>query len=99
MGSSAETNHYVQDDLNRKRIHRILIRAELKTGASLTVKVRYDSESGWRTVKTLDAGTKRQWYLPVRLRRCDHFRLRFDGAGEWIVYALGLETRHGSPVH
>ena len=99
FGSYAETNDYTQEDLNRKRIHRILLRGEIEEGSQLTVMVKYDSQSAWRTVWKLTAATKRQWYLPVRLRRCDHFRLRLEGRGSWCVHALGLETRHDSAVH
>jgi len=97
----AETNDYVQEDPNRKRIHRVQIRARLDDGAKLEIGVKYDSEENWRTVKTVTGdGRKQSWYIPVRLRRCDHFRLRFRGwDGGCVLHSLALETMHGSAVH
>lgn len=97
--SMAETNEYFMDNPNRKRIHRVQLRLLVGQESTLTVKVKYDSESQWRTVKTLGEGKLQSYYLPVRLRRCDHFRLRFEGTGEWTMFSMTLETVGGSAIH
>jgi hypothetical protein len=97
--SMAETNEFFMDNPNRKRIHRVQLRLLVGQESTLTVKVKYDSESEWRTVRTLGEGKLQSYYLPVRLRRCDHFRLRFEGTGEWTMFSMTLETVGGSAIH
>lgn len=82
--------------MNRKSVHRIQLRLIVGTGASVTVAIRYDSEAQWRTVKTISATMKQSVYLPILPRRCDHFRLKITGTGDWKLYALGLDLRRGS---
>ena len=92
---------------NRKGTSKLQIRGELGTGASLTIKIRFDSgragspsdtDGSWETVKTLTATVKRSWYLPIIPRRNDHFRLRFEGVGEWRLYSLVRENYSGSEI-
>ena len=80
---------------------------DLVTGASLTVKIKFDSgrlgspsdtNGSWETVSVLTATVKRSWYLPIIPRRSDHFRLRFEGSGEWRLYSLVRENYSGSEI-
>lgn len=107
MPSFVETNDFTEGDPNRKGTAKIQIRGELGTGATLTVKIKFDSgrpgspsdtQGGWETVKTLTATVKRSWYLPIIPRRSDHFRLRFEGVGEWRIYSLVRENYSGSEI-
>ena len=103
MQSFVETGDFVESDPNRKGTAKIQIRGELGAGASLVVKIKFDSgrigsPSGWETVATLTATVKRSWYLPIIPRRSDHFRLRFEGVGEWRMYSLVRESYSGSEI-
>ncbi len=93
------SNVFTQAEPNRKRVHRIQIRAELATGSGLTVKIRYDSKGTWNTVWTVAGDDRRKsWYLPVLIRRCDHFMLQIEGSGGCVIHSIALETRKGSAV-
>lgn len=93
------TNVFTQEEPNRKRVHRIQIRAELATGSGLTVKIRYDSSGNWNTVWTVAGDNRRKsWYLPVLIRRCDHFMLWIEGSGGCVIHSIALETRKGSAI-
>lgn len=107
MPSLVETNDFTEGDPNRKGTAKLQLRGELGRGASLTVKIRFDSgragspsdtDGSWETVKTLYATEKRSWYLPIVPRRSDHFRLRFEGVGEWRLYSLVRENYSGSEI-
>lgn len=107
MPSFVETNDFTEGDPNRKGTAKIQIRGELGAGATLTVKIKFDSgrpgspsdtQGGWETVKKLTATVKRSWYLPIIPRRSDHFRLRFEGVGEWRIYSLVRENYSGSEI-
>ena len=72
---SYETND-ITDGVDKKEIKKLLLRAELQTGATLKLEIKYDSGATWTTVSNLTAAVKKSYYLPVLPRRCDHFRLR-----------------------
>ena len=69
---------------NKKGLLRLQIRCELDAGASMTISVKYDSESSWHEVKTISASagavTKQSFNVPLILQRCDHFRLKLSGS-------------------
>lgn len=107
MPSFVETNDFTESDPNRKGTAKLQLRGELGDGARLVIRIRFDSgrigspsdtRGGWETVANLSASTKRSWYLPIIPRRSDHFRLRFEGVGEWRLYSLVRENYSGSEI-
>ena len=101
--SLAETNDYTLylskriAQPNSKRVHRVQMRLELELDTVLKILIQYDGDGIWREIAELiGAGEKRSVRLPVRLRRCDHFRLRFEGVGGWTMHSLALETATGN---
>lgn len=84
-----------------KRPSRLLLRLEAYNNVELTVMVQYDSDGVWHTVRKITGdGRKRQFELPVQLRRCDHYRLRIEGLavgyGDWTLHAITWERSIGS---
>ncbi len=99
FSSTLESNDYTMQQPNRKRVHRVQLRMTVESSASLTVSVQYDSSGSWVQVAQISGdGKKKSVYLPVLPRRCDHFRLKFDGTGAWELDSMALETRSGSAM-
>ena len=96
--SRVEFGDFVEGDPNKKGTAKLQIRAELGAGATLIVKMMFNSDGEWRTVAVLKAETKRSYYLPIIPRRSDHFRIAFEGVGEWRVYSLTREHYAGSEL-
>lgn len=102
--SFIEFGDYYCDSPDKKGISKLFFRVELQKGASLTLKINYDSEiddSGqreYKTVKTVDATNKKSFTLPVIPRRCDHFRIRLEGIGKFSLYSLSYEYYNGSEM-
>lgn len=95
--SLAETNDFTLAEPNSKRVHRVQMRLETELDTVLRILIQYDGDGIWREIaEMIGAGEKRSVRLPVRLRRCDHFRLRFEGVGGWTLHSLALETVKGS---
>lgn len=93
-GSSSSSAAIPQE----KGIGKLLIRLELDEDAQVDLLIQFDSDGMWRTVHSLDAHTKRSWYLPIVPRRCDHFRIRLEGVGGCRVYSLTREVYTGSEL-
>ena len=64
---------------NKKGLLRLQIRCELDTAATMNIHVMYDSSGVWEQVYSLTATVKKSFNVPLILRRCDHFRLKFEG--------------------
>lgn len=98
IASRVEFGDFVEGSPNRKGTAKLQMRAELEAGASLTVRMMFDSDGIWRTVATLSTPIKRSYYLPIIPRRSDHFRIALDGVGEWKLYSLTREHYSGSEL-
>lgn len=95
--SLAETNDFTLAEPNSKRVHRVQMRLETELDTVLRILIQYDSDGIWREIaEMIGTGEKGCIRLPVRLRRCDHFRLRFEGVGGWTLHSLAMETKTGS---
>ncbi len=94
--SMVEFGDFTEGSPNRKGTAKLQIRAELEAGASLRVMAMYDSDGIWHEVSVLSTPIKRSYYLPIIPRRCDHFRLRLCGVGQWKLYGLTREHYSGS---
>lgn len=98
--SLLETGDMTGNAANRKWVTRVLIRAVLEPGATLEVEICHDGGE-WLKVGSMANDGKRiqkSWYLPVRPNRCDNFRIRFRGEGEWQLRSMAVERRIGTAM-
>ena len=80
----------------QKYIGRFVLRMKLEQGAWARVLVEYDSDGQWHEAGRMEGAGLRSFLLPVRLRRCDHFRLRLEGCGEMRLYSFTKLFEKGS---
>ena len=79
-----------------KYISKILIRMSLDAGSSINVSIQYDSNGDWEQVCSLTETSLRSFSVPIRPRRCDHFRLRIEGVGDGKIYSITKTIEQGS---
>ncbi|MBP3633173.1 MAG: hypothetical protein J6J43_01200 [Oscillospiraceae bacterium] len=97
--SMAEFGDFMEQSMERKGVTRLQLRVELDEGAELQVQIRYNSAGDWQNVRTLTATKKRSYSMPVRVKRCDHYRIRLLGKGYWELQSMAREYITGSGVH
>lgn len=97
FSSMLEFADFVEDSPNKKTTAKMLVRTELDAGSTLTIQISCDGGE-YITVRTLTAPDKRSYYLPILIRRCDHFRIRLKGVGGWRLYSLTREYSEGSQI-
>lgn len=95
--SVLEFADFIEKSPNRKFTSKILIRAEVEDGATLTVLLSTDGGE-YMTVNTLTGRGKKSYYLPFAIRRCDHFRVKLVGNGFWRLLSMTRECAEGSPL-
>ena len=81
-----------------KYISRLLVRMNLEIGAKVDISIQYDSVGDWEKVCQMTSTSLRSFSVPVRLRRCDHFRIRIEGEGEGRIYSITKTIEQGSDV-
>lgn len=96
--SYLEFGDFTDDSPNRKTVNKLQLRLELEENARVCVYIRYDNELQPVWIETLEGAKKRSVYLPVRPRRCDHYRLILTGEGQWKLYSLSKEYCIGSEL-
>ena len=81
-----------------KYISKLLIRISLEVGATVEVSIQYDSVGDWEQVCRMTATSLRSFSIPVRPRRCDHFRIRIEGVGQGKIYSITKTIEQGSDI-
>lgn len=93
---SAETGIIGTDSPDKKYVSRIDVRLSLTIGAKVTIYAEYDSSGVWEHLSTMDGTTLRTVAVPVRLKRCDHLRLKIAGTGEAKIFSICKTITQGS---
>lgn len=78
-----------------KYVSALLLRLQLEQGAKLVISVSYDGEEAFEELATVFSTSLKSFEIPVRPRRCDHFRLKLEGTGSGRVYSITKVLRRG----
>ena len=81
-----------------KYVSKLMIRMSLEMAAKVKVSIQYDSMGIWEQVCQMTVTSLRSFYVPVRPRRCDHFRIRIEGEGIGRIYSITKTIEQGSDV-
>lgn len=81
-----------------KYISRLLMRMSLEVGSMVEVSIQYDSVGDWEQVCQMSVTSLRSFSVPVRLRRCDHFRIRIVGEGDGRIYSVTKTIERASDI-
>ena len=81
---------------NKKYVSRLNIRMSLDIGSKVYFHIQYDSRSEWEQVSAMQSTTLRSFSVPIRPRRCDHFRIRIVGEGDAKIYSITKTLEQGS---
>ena len=91
-----QTGPLGMDLQEKKYICRLLLRMSMEQGAGIQAYIQYDSLPGWEPVGGVRAQRLSSISMPVRPRRCDHFRLRLEGEGQVRIHSLTRSLTQGS---
>lgn len=92
----AESGPIGVGDPHERHLLRLHLRMALAKGARVRVLLEYDSDGVFHTVTSLRGKSLGSSRVVIRPRRCDHFRLRFEGEGDWRLLSLTrFETKGG----
>lgn len=92
----AETGAQGFETPDRKYVSRFNLRLKIPDGSHLKLEIEYDSSGEWESQGEIYGSGDRTFLLPVRPRRCDHFRLRLSGEGDVRLYTITRVYESGS---
>ena len=94
----AESGVMTAGSPDKKYISRMSIRMALDIGTKVYFYIQYDSMGEWEHVATMTGTTLRTFTVPIKPKRCDHFRLRIVGEGDAKIYSMTKTIENGSDV-
>lgn len=93
---SAETGLIGYSTVEQKYVSRFNLRMMLPRGSRADMYIQYDSCGEWEHCGHMEGVGTRTFMLPVRPRRCDHFRFRIAGRGDVRIYSFAKIMETGS---
>ena len=84
------------DSPDKKYISRIDVRMSLNIDTRVVIYAEYDSSSAWEHLFTMAGVNLRSFAVPIKPKRCDHLRLRFDGYGDAKIFSICKTIEKGS---
>ena len=94
----AETGIFGMYTPDKKYISKINVRMSLGIGTKLYIYAQYDSCGEWEQLSSMTSTSLRSFSIPIRPKRCDHFRLRIVGEGDAKIYSITKTLEQGSDV-
>lgn len=91
-----ETGEYGLSMIDSKYISRLNIRLALDKGANAMVSIQYNSSGVWEKLCNVVRRNISPFTLPIKPRRCDHFRLKIEGKGGVKIYSISKTISQGS---
>jgi len=83
---------------DKKYVSRLNIRMSLDVGTKIYFYAQYDSCGEWHLLSSMTGTSLRSFSVPVRPKRCDHFRLRIIGEGDAKIYSIVKTLEQGSDL-
>jgi hypothetical protein len=83
---------------DKKYVSRISVRLMMDIGTRVVFSIQYDSSGDFIPVCTCVGHNLRTFTLPIRPKRCDHFRLRIEGTGDAKIFSISKTIEQGSEL-
>lgn len=94
----AETGNLGIATPDMKYLSRLTVRLSLDKGSKLEIYAQYDLSDEWMHICTMFGTDLRSFDVPIRPRRTDHFKLRFEGEGDAKLYSITKTIEQGSDL-
>lgn len=96
--SYVEFGDFTEGTGKRKGVSRLRLRLSVEKDSYVKLMIRYDSQGEWKTLRRIESQGKGVVSVPVIPRRCDHYRIRLEGYGQWKLYGMERERYFGTDV-
>ena len=84
----AESGIIGKSSPDKKAIQKLKIRADVSPTAYVQVMIEYDSSGNFEPVFLMEGIKMQSFSIPIRVHRCDHFKILFMGRGDAKIYSI-----------
>ena len=91
-----ESGDQEEGSLDKKKLHKLKLLLELDRGAIAELWIRYENDPMWQRLQTITADKKQMFFIPLKPRRCEHYRWKLEGAGNFKLLGAAIEYGQGS---
>lgn len=88
----AESGIIGKSSPDKKVIQKLKIRADVSPTAYVQVMIEYDSSGNFEPICLMEGRQIQSFSIPIRVHRCDHFKILFMGRGSAKIYSLSKVT-------
>ena len=94
----AETGSIGYSYPDNKYLSKLNVRMNLNIDSSVALYIQYDSFGEWERKWTMNGVGTRSFTIPIIPKRCDHFKMRFEGEGDCKIFSITKVLEIGSDV-
>ena len=93
---TAESGIIGLESPDKKYISKLDVRMSLGIGSRVVFYVQYDSNNQWEVVFRMSGTNLGSFTVPIKAKRCDHMRFRFEGTGDCKIFSITKTVEQGS---
>ena len=94
----AETGNIGYSYPDNKYLSKLNLRMNLNIDSSVALYIQYDSFGEWERKWTMNGVGTKSFTIPIIPKRCDHFKMRFEGEGDCKIFSVTKVLEMGSDV-
>jgi hypothetical protein len=94
----AETGSIGYSYPDNKYLSKLNVRMTLNVDSSVALYIQYDSFGEWERKWSMNGVGTRSFTIPIIPKRCDHFKIRFEGEGDCRIFSIAKMLEMGSDV-
>jgi hypothetical protein len=91
-----ESGIYGLSLIDSKYVSRLNLRMSLEARSTVILSIQYDNSGIWERLCAVTRRNINPFTLPIKPKRCDHFRLRIKGTGGAKIYSISKTIEQGS---
>jgi hypothetical protein len=93
----AEFSDFTEKTMNQKYVSRLQLRLETENERSIfDVDIQYDGNGVWEKVTSTSGMIRKNYNIPIKIRRCEYYTLRLSGQGQFKLYGIEKTYTEGS---
>ena len=94
----AETGSIGYSYPDNKYLSKLNVRMNLNIDSSVALYIQYDSFGEWERKWTMNGVGTKSFTIPIIPKRCDHFKMRFEGEGDCKIFSITKMLEIGSDI-
>lgn len=93
-----EFGDFTEKTIYKKYVMKLQLILELTEGASFNVYISYDGGAWSSSLAIITQAGKRSYLIPINIKRCDYYKIKLGGTGDFKLHAMAKVYSEGSDI-